>query len=113
MENEAESWLPMQQWLLKLRRKGKAVLFVHHGNKSGKQRGTSRREDILDVVIKLQHPPNYTAESGAEFEVHLEKARGVYGDDARSIEASSSTKTQTDAWIGPGSFWRIRIMKEW
>ena len=40
VENEAESWLPLQNWTLDLRRRGIAVLFIHHGNKSGGQRGT-------------------------------------------------------------------------
>ena len=59
VENEAESWLPLQNWTLDLRRRGIAVLFIHHGNKSGGQRGTSRREDILDTVIQLKRPNDY------------------------------------------------------
>lgn len=53
-ENEAESWLPMQSWALALRRRGKSVLLLHHDGKGGQQRGTSRKEDILDVVIGLR-----------------------------------------------------------
>ena len=48
-ENEAEAWGPAQDLLLGLRRRGVAVLLVHHAGKSGAQRGTSRREDVLDV----------------------------------------------------------------
>ena len=33
-ENEAESWQPIQEWALGLRRRGKSVLFVHHAGKS-------------------------------------------------------------------------------
>ena len=47
---------------LDLRRRGIAVLFIHHGNKSGGQRGTSRREDILDFVIQLKRPNDYKTE---------------------------------------------------
>lgn len=43
-ENEAESWLAMQGWLLELRRRGISVLMIHHAGKNGQQRGTSRRE---------------------------------------------------------------------
>ena len=32
-ENEAESWDPVQQWLLDLRRRGISVLIVHHDGK--------------------------------------------------------------------------------
>jgi putative DNA primase/helicase len=54
-ENEAESWGQMQEWLLALRRMGKAVLLVHHAGKTGDQRGSSAKEDVLDCVIKLSH----------------------------------------------------------
>ena len=47
VENEAESWLPVQGWLLVLRRRGIRVMVIHHAGKSGLQRGTSRREDVL------------------------------------------------------------------
>jgi putative DNA primase/helicase len=86
-ENEAEGWTPIQSWLLALRRAGKAVLIVHHSGKGGDQRGTSKREDILDTVIKLTRPEGYAATDGARFMVELTKARGIAGDDAQSFEA--------------------------
>ena len=86
-ENEAESWMPIQEWALDLRRQGKSILFVHHAGKSGMQRGTSKREDILDVVISLRHSSNYKARDGALFEVHFEKTRHFSGDDADSFQA--------------------------
>lgn len=84
-ENEIDSWRPMQAWALKLRRLGKSVLFVHHSGKNGSQRGTSGREDIQDTVINLKHPSGYNASMGACFEIHFEKARGIFGDDAIPI----------------------------
>jgi putative DNA primase/helicase len=44
-ESASDAWVPMQNWLLKLRRKGISVLLVHHAGTNGRQRGTSRRED--------------------------------------------------------------------
>ncbi|MDX1902278.1 MAG: AAA family ATPase [Gammaproteobacteria bacterium] len=79
-ENEAESWIPLQQWALSLRKQGKSVLFVHHAAKNGNQRGTSKREDVLDTVIVLKHPSDYEPSDGACFELHFEKARGMVGD---------------------------------
>lgn len=61
-ENDGESWLPIQEWALKLRAKGKSVLFIHHSNKNGGQRGTSRKEDVIDNVVCLKHPINYTSD---------------------------------------------------
>jgi len=86
-ENEAESWLPVQGWALRLRALGKSVLFVHHDGKGGQQRGTSRKEDVLDTVIYLKKPGDYRDEEGARFEVHYEKHRGFYGEDAKAFEA--------------------------
>ena len=59
IENEAESWLPVQEWALRQRSAGRSVLFIHHAGKGGAQRGTSRREDVLDTVIGLQQPKSY------------------------------------------------------
>lgn len=87
-ENEAESWLPVQEWSLSLRRMGVSVLFIHHAGKGGQQRGTSRREDVLDTVLALKRPGDYLASEGARFEVHYEKSRGVYGEQVKPFEAT-------------------------
>jgi hypothetical protein len=80
-------WLPVQMWALGLRRAGKSVLFIHHAGKTGVQRGSSRKEDVLDTVVALRRPPKYSADQGARFEVVFEKARGFYGRDAAPFEA--------------------------
>ena len=90
-ENESESWQPIQTWALIHRAKGRSVVFIHHSGKGGKQRGTSSREDVLDTVIALKHPSDYNPEDGAVFEVHFEKARGIYGDDVQAFEARLTT----------------------
>ena len=91
-ENEADSWRPVQEWALSMRAAGKSVLFIHHAGKGGHQRGTSKREDILDTVIVLKRPEDYKAKDGAVFEIHFEKARGFLGTDAQSFEAQLITK---------------------
>ncbi len=90
-ENEGESWLPVQEWALRLRSRGLSIGFIHHAGKDGNQRGTSRREDVLDTVINLKRPGDYRTEDGARFEVHFEKARGIYGDDVKPFEAQLIT----------------------
>lgn len=97
-ENDEDSWKPIQDWVLKLRSKGKSVLFIHHSNKSGTQRGTSKKEDILDTVITLKRPDDYENEQGARFEVHYEKARGFYGEDAKPFEAWLKEDNNQYSW---------------
>jgi len=86
-ENEAEAWQPIQDWLLSLRKRGIAVVLIHHAGKAGQQRGTSRREDVLDTVISLQIPKDYTPDQGARFEVHFQKSRAAHGSAINPFEA--------------------------
>jgi putative DNA primase/helicase len=87
-ESASDAWVPMQNWLIRLRRRGISVLLVHHAGTNGRQRGTSRREDALDTVIALRRPEDYSPEQGARFEVHFEKLRNrVESDGAVSFEA--------------------------
>lgn len=86
-ENVSDSWRPVQEWALRQRAAGRSVLFIHHAGKSGGQRGTSAREDVLDSVVNLKRPPDYEASEGARFEVHYTKARGFHGIDAEPFEA--------------------------
>jgi hypothetical protein len=51
------------------------------------QRGTSRREDVLDVVLSMRRPHGYEPREGARFELAFEKARGLVGDAVEPIEA--------------------------
>jgi AAA domain len=87
----ADCWTELQRFLLMQRRLGRAVLVVHHANKQGLQRGTNRREDVLDLVMALRRPADYQPKDGARFEIHFEKARGLYGEAAQPIEAKLET----------------------
>jgi hypothetical protein len=98
-ENEAYTWNEMQTYLLQLRTSGVSTLLVHHTGKSGGQRGTSKREDILDVVIRLAHPPDYEDREGARFMVQFEKARGLYGEETMSFEAHLTEVDGVRAWV--------------
>ena len=97
-ENEAASWITIADWALKHRRAGRALLFVHHSGKTGKQRGTSRREDLLDVSIGLHRPPDYSESQGTRFEVRFEKARSLYGADVEPVEALLSADGEHPRW---------------
>ncbi|HDV6632349.1 TPA: AAA family ATPase [Legionella pneumophila] len=98
-ENDANDWSSIQSWVLNLRAKGKSVLLIHHSGKAGAQRGTSKKEDVLDTVIALEHPKDYESTQGARFVVKFEKSRGFFGDDAKSFEAQlCSDEKGTPYW---------------
>jgi putative DNA primase/helicase len=92
-----------------LRRKGVAVLLIHHAGLNGKQRGTSRREDTLDTVISLRRPDDYSPDEGARFEVHIEKARILMGEEALPFEALVESFVTTSG--GSAVRWVARDLK--
>jgi RecA-family ATPase len=93
-ENKADSWQTMQAWALNLRARGKSVMLVHHDGKNGQQRGSSKKEDILDTVIQLKRPADYNSSEGAVFEIRFTKARGLWGEAVAALEA----KLVGDEW---------------
>lgn len=93
-ENDADAWADMQRFILQIKRMRKSVILIHHTNKNGGQRGTSRHEDILDTVLRLEHPADYKNEDGACFEIHYDKARHIYGDQVQPILCTKSE----DGW---------------
>jgi len=103
-ENDAESWDCVSQWALAHRRANRTILFVHHSGKSGRQRGTSKREDLLDVVLQLRRPPDYKDVDGAVFEIHFEKGRSLVGEDLAPLEA------KLEQMPDGGSVWTYRLV---
>lgn len=98
-ENDAAAWQPVEDFLRELRRRNRAVLLVHHSGKSGAQRGTSKREDVLDNVLQLSRRDDHIEEEGAALRVVFDKARGIMGRDVAPFMARVVT-------VGPGTSWR-------
>lgn len=92
-ENDAESWTSVASWVLSQRVAGRSILFLHHAGKSGTQRGTSKREDLLDVVLALRPPTDHQPNQGAKFEIHIEKSRALCGE-FQPIEAALTKPPQ-------------------
>lgn len=106
-ERETEDWAIVQEWLLKLRRCGYTTLFAHHAGKGGGQRGTSNREDVLNLVINLRRPSDYSPEDGLRAEVIFEKVRGrVTGEAVQPFEIRLTTDERGRAC------WTRRPLKE-
>ncbi|MCL2313367.1 MAG: AAA family ATPase, partial [Firmicutes bacterium] len=86
-ENDSDEWVRMQDWLLGLRSKRVSTIVVHHAGKLGSQRGTSRKEDVMDTVIALKKE---TEGGGSGFKVKIEydKCRGFGGANANPFVAT-------------------------
>lgn len=86
--NEAESFLPMQDFILLLRQKGKTVLLIHHAGKSGEQLGTINKETVLDTVFKLSPVEEDEKTADTQFTLSFTKHRNFWGDDATPLIVS-------------------------
>jgi hypothetical protein len=93
-ENSREAWSPINRWFLDLRFAGISTVLLHHEGKTGSQRGTSAREDNLDISISLKRPQDYRPEDGARFICHFEKARVRQAD--LHLLADTEFQMQTD-----------------
>ena len=78
-ENVKKDWDPINQWLIDLRFHGVSTIMEHHTGKAGSQRGTSAREDNLDISILLKRANDYIPEDGCRFIVSFIKARVSQG----------------------------------
>ena len=76
-ENLASHWQPINEWIIKLRNRQVSTIFAHHPNKQGQQRGTSAREDNIDIIYNLIWPVHYKSSDAVYFVARNEKRRNV------------------------------------
>ena len=98
-ENEGDSWAPVQEWAVQLRKKGIAVVFIHHANKEGKQRGSHKKEDVMDVVIQLKRPDDFLqGTDDTRIQVKYTKSRHLDAKHVQDMEATLITKDGMLSW---------------
>lgn len=87
-EDHADDWNNLvQPFLLRLRRRGIAVLLVHHANKGGEsQSGTGARSRVLHAEIRLSRPDGGDSNEGAHFRVDFVKSRVAFGESVQPID---------------------------
>ena len=76
-ENDSTFADPIIGFLLKLRSLGKSVIVIHHAGKNNQQRGTSKKEDILDVVINLEGHESLATGQSNRFSILFKKNRSA------------------------------------
>jgi hypothetical protein len=86
-ENDADSWEKVLPWLMDLRRKRLALVFVAHAGRNGCMRGTSRREDAAVWILQLtQANSGEIPENGARFLCRFDKNRNATEGECPPIE---------------------------
>jgi len=99
-ENEGDDYIPMLDLYTNLKTQNHSICHIHHANKSGTgSRGTSRRHDALDTIIKLARPNDYEEMQGANFNVHFEKHRNFAGEYALPFNAKIDADDNKVKWI--------------
>ena len=104
LENEAESWRPVEAWLMRLRSDGRAVILLHHEGKGGSPRGSSKREDVLDTILKIKElkdddlDDDDAARNKGRFEISYPKHRDFFGKEAEPIIATLDTTSGAAVW---------------
>ena len=98
IDNDVESWRAVQDWSLKHRARGRAVIFLHHQGRSGNPRGTSSREIVLDTRIKLTLDEKLSTDETTAFKLEFPKAREFYGTSAAPMMIHLSTKSGVVQW---------------
>ncbi len=86
-ENAASSFDPVLSLLVALKAEGRTSILIHHANKKGGYRGTSKMTVPLNIVVHLTRPQGLSEEGGAAFDVVFEKVRSRRGDDVRRFTA--------------------------
>jgi putative DNA primase/helicase len=88
---DPESWSELRRFVAHQQQVGRSVVMVHHANRDGTLRGTGRRVDMADIVMRLRRPRDWQPADGARFELQLEKARALTGTAIEPIEAQLRT----------------------
>jgi hypothetical protein len=99
-ENDADEWEKVLNWLLDLRRRRIAVLIVHHAGRSGTMRGTSKREDSVFWVVRVDEVKDRDKnEKGARFQTTFTKQRNS---DSPEWTREWTFRTESDGQISIG-----------
>ena len=78
--------------------KSRAVILIHHANKAGDQRGSSKRKDIVDAVIRLQQTADWMQGDKARMNVAFTKSRYRSNPPVKPFEAEMTIEDDTIKW---------------
>lgn len=87
-ENNKSDWDEPDEFFIGLRSSGISVMLVHHKGKDGSkgQRGSSAREDHVDVTLNLTGVPGHDPSKGCKLTTHFDKSRSIHGEKIMSMQ---------------------------
>jgi hypothetical protein len=97
-ESKKSDWEAVNAWFIRLSHRGITTVVGHHAGKNGQQRGTSSREDNIDMVIALTLPPGHQAEDGCHVHLRFEKTRGVKGKAVEALDVRLEDSPHGQVW---------------
>jgi putative DNA primase/helicase len=98
--DSGRTWLGVEDWLLRLRRRGLAVLIVRNGKMMSRDGSdASRHADVVDTAIAIRRPEDYEAFEGARFDLRFTKGRALLGKAAQPFEAALHRKDGQLRWF--------------
>lgn len=78
-ETDVILWQSAQRLIQRLKDAGKAIVLIHHTNKSGiDQLGTSLRDNYMDTIFRLRQWPRQYLNNGLTWEIKIPKDRNEF-----------------------------------
>jgi putative DNA primase/helicase len=77
---------------------GRTFIVVHHEGRSGDPRGTSKREDIMDTIIRIKELERDEVNDKSTYELTFKKTREFYGAAKAPLILQLSTSEQQSQW---------------
>jgi len=96
-ENDGDEFVPLLDLYTYLKTMNNSICHIHHATKKGdSSRGSSRRHDALDTIIRLSKPTDYENSDGANFNVNFDKHRNFAGSYADPFNAKMNYDEEKD-----------------
>ena len=101
--DHAAHWNSIFGWAKDLRDNDNAtIMFIHHTNKSGIQRGSGIKTAVVDNVIRIKPPANENSDIRMEFD--FEKHRFIAYNDPELFDLSVKLHVKRPRWIDHGKY---------
>jgi hypothetical protein len=107
-ESSSDREAVLKNWFIDLNQNGVSVIALTHAGKGGDFLGDSSQIHILDSVLRLRRPSDYTRDQQLRAEVKIEKLRHECKDHRLLQEFEISLVTSPEA----GAVWLTRPIKD-